>query len=125
MITADGMVLDSDLRWLDAPIDQFARPAYPHDFGIQYTGFRLILRPSPLVSLLYDICKILTIMYDIVLCDNISLSLIKTSGWWEHSEKEIRKWNQSLIHWVVLDSDTVYIQSPEGPHLSTVREFEN
>ena len=42
------------------------RPAYPHDFGAQYTGFRLILRPSPLVSLLYDICKILTIMYDIV-----------------------------------------------------------
>ena len=42
------------------------RPAYPHDFGVQYTGFRLILRPSPLVSLLYDICKILTIMYDIV-----------------------------------------------------------
>ena len=44
----------------------FDRPAYPHDFGVQYTGFRLILRPSPLVSLLYDICKILTIMYDIV-----------------------------------------------------------
>ena len=42
------------------------RPAYPHDFGVQYTGFRLILRPSPLVGLLYDIWKILTIMYDIV-----------------------------------------------------------
>ena len=41
-------------------------PAYPHNFGVQYTGFRLILRHSPLVSLLYDICKILTIMYDIV-----------------------------------------------------------
>ena len=47
-------------------IELNCRPAYPHDFGVQYTGFRLILRPSPLVSLLYDICKILTIMYDIV-----------------------------------------------------------
>ena len=101
------------------------RPAYPHDFGVQYTGFRLILRPSPLVSLLYDICKILTIMYDIVFVwqyliiahQNIRLVGAQWKGNWEMEPV--------LNNWVVLDSDTVYIQSPDGPHLSTVRELKN
>ena len=59
-------VEDTENPFICHIMNLLCRPAYPHDFGVQYTGFRLILRPSPLVSLLYDICKILTIMYDIV-----------------------------------------------------------